>query len=154
MAKDSPHGSRQRYRSGCKCAACRKAASQDVLKRRRFDARAKETRARASRADFERNRATRLASMKAWRESFRGQAVRAQHRMKRKGVPFTENGLAYVEILLADPCSYCEAPAAVADHIQPIALGGDGDFTNLTAACQACNARKHAKELLRFLLDR
>ena len=54
--------------------------------------------------------------------------------------------------LLTDPCSYCGGPAGEVDHIQPRSRGGSEGWDNLTAACRACNARKHAMPLLAFLL--
>lgn len=57
--------------------------------------------------------------------------------------------------LYADPCAYCGAPSAAIDHIVPWSAGGrDEDGMNLTGACRRCNAKKHAKPLLHFLLER
>lgn len=75
------------------------------------------------------------------------------HRLKRKGAPPTADAVAFAQVLLADPCAYCTATAEVADHIHAIARGGVTEWDNLTGACRACNARKHAKPLLLFLLD-
>lgn len=61
--------------------------------------------------------------------------------------------LEYVEILRGDPCCYCGKPMEHVDHIRPVANGGDGDWTNLTAACAACNLAKKTAELLAFLLE-
>jgi 5-methylcytosine-specific restriction endonuclease McrA len=60
----------------------------------------------------------------------------------------------YADVLRGDPCSYCGKPMQHVDHIQPIAHGGDGIWTNLTAACQLCNLQKRDRPLLIFLLDR
>jgi 5-methylcytosine-specific restriction endonuclease McrA len=64
---------------------------------------------------------------------------------------------AYARLLAGDPCCYCGAPANPKhqlDHIEP--LDGDGiwEWTNLTRACNYCNASKCAKPLLEFLLYR
>lgn len=56
--------------------------------------------------------------------------------------------------LYADPCAYCGAPAQAIDHIVPLAAGGEDDGLNFTGSCNACNAQKGVKPLLRFLLDR
>ena len=58
----------------------------------------------------------------------------------------------YVEILRGDPCSYCGQPAGEVDHIEPLARGGAEGWENFTAACRSCNARKHARPLLQFLM--
>lgn len=59
----------------------------------------------------------------------------------------------YILILESDPCCFCGEPMADIDHIEPLASGGDGEWDNLTAACRSCNASKHAKSLLDFLLQ-
>lgn len=51
-------------------------------------------------------------------------------------------------------CVYCTAPAEVLDHVIPIARGGADAEDNLAPACRACNASKHCKPLLIWLLDR
>lgn len=58
----------------------------------------------------------------------------------------------YVAALLADPCCYCGQPTEHIDHITPVVRGGQHVWSNLTAACEACNVRKHAHPLLAFLL--
>lgn len=59
---------------------------------------------------------------------------------------------AYAAVLLADPCCYCGNPDVTIDHIVPLSEGGTHAPSNLTAACRPCNARKHARTLLGFLL--
>jgi 5-methylcytosine-specific restriction endonuclease McrA len=56
--------------------------------------------------------------------------------------------------LLGDLCAYCSGPADSIDHIDAIAVGGDGSWTNLTAACGRCNSTKVHKPLLLFLATR
>lgn len=58
----------------------------------------------------------------------------------------------FAPVLLADPCSYCDAPAETIDHIIARTRGGELGHENLTAACNRCNARKQTIPLLRFLL--
>lgn len=60
--------------------------------------------------------------------------------------------LNYVWILKRDPCSYCGAPCEHIDHIVPVDAGGMLTIDNITAACAACNLRKHTASLLEFLL--
>ena len=58
---------------------------------------------------------------------------------------------AYKRALRADPCAYCNHPAAVRDHIEPRALGGAERWWNLTGACACCNSKKKDMTLLGFL---
>ncbi len=57
------------------------------------------------------------------------------------------------EILRRDgfACTYCgaKAPEAVlhVDHVVPVALGGNDDPSNLTTACEDCNAGKGSTSL-------
>lgn len=48
-------------------------------------------------------------------------------------------------------CQYCgQKPPDVVlqvDHINPVALGGDNDISNLVTSCEACNQGKKAKRL-------
>lgn len=62
---------------------------------------------------------------------------------------YRNKGVAY---LLADPCAYCGAPSTQQDHIDPIALGGSNDWSNLSGACAPCNRSKGISSLLEFLL--
>lgn len=64
------------------------------------------------------------------------------------------DGVEYVSILRKDPCSYCGAPSEHIDHIIPVTKGGASHWTNLTAACSACNRNKMTSDLLGFLLRR
>lgn len=76
------------------------------------------------------------------------------NRLRRLAIaPPDELAVAYAEVLRRDPCCYCGAPMQHIDHIHPIACGGDGSWTNLTAACQRCNLHKGVRPLLAFLLD-
>lgn len=59
----------------------------------------------------------------------------------------------YAIALRGDPCSYCGGPGGCADHVEPLARGGEHAVSNLTAACRRCNARKHVRPLLHFLLE-
>lgn len=53
-----------------------------------------------------------------------------------------------------DPCAYCGGPAGKRDHIEPRFVGGPGDWSNRTAACDACNGAKGSLSLLAFLGSR
>lgn len=80
---------------------------------------------------------------------------RACHRNKQRDRHVAgTRGIGYVKILRGDPCSYCGAPSEHVDHIVPVTAGGRSHWSNLTAACAACNQSKQARDLLTFLLDR
>lgn len=99
-------------------------------------------------------RAMAYARAQKYARSDKGKAAFRRSVAKRRGAPFTAEAVEYVEILLDDPCAYCGAGAGEIDHILSIASAGVGDWDNLTAACRSCNARKHTKDLLHFLLER
>ena len=61
------------------------------------------------------------------------------------------DAVAYADVLRADPCCYCGAPCEHIDHITPVTIGGTNHWTNLTAACAACNSRKQDTAMLEFL---
>ena len=71
--------------------------------------------------------------------------------MKRLGA----DTLAFVGMLLNDPCSYCGTRTfrIDIDHIQASALGGFHTWENLTAACICCNSSKHRRSVLDMALD-
>lgn len=58
------------------------------------------------------------------------------------------------EVLCGDPCAYCGEPMEHIDHIEPRSAGGLNVWTNLTAACAACNVSKFNRSLLTHLLRR
>lgn len=98
------------------------------------------------------NRERRRAYMAGYRERnreyFRAY-FRNQQRWRRVGKD--DESLAYVQILLGDPCSYCGESADSIDHIVPTTKGGTSEWDNLTAACMSCNATKHNRTLLLHL---
>lgn len=93
------------------------------------------------------------ARHKAWRHA-NPVHVRSEGRKNRRArhVGRTQEGKEYIEMLRADPCSYCGGPAGTLDHVEPIARGGENIWQNLTAACLNCNMRKHDTPLLKFML--
>jgi 5-methylcytosine-specific restriction endonuclease McrA len=60
----------------------------------------------------------------------------------------------YAQLVRRDPCSYCGAPGGQADHIEPVSLGGENLWENLTGACVMCNRTKKTRTLLTFMLER
>jgi 5-methylcytosine-specific restriction endonuclease McrA len=71
-----------------------------------------------------------------------------------------DDELAMKAVVLGDPCAYCGGHGSdskpcyklTADHIVPIANGGERASTNMTACCGGCNSRKGGRSLLDFLL--
>lgn len=137
--------------------------------------RQQQSRSREENRDDERERvrrarstATYTAWLREWKRAHREQlraAARARraadperHRRwsrenaRRRRLGYDEIAVAYAEILASDPCVYCGEPAGEVDHLDPIAKGGANDWSNLTAACRTCNARKGHRSVLEALL--
>jgi 5-methylcytosine-specific restriction endonuclease McrA len=87
----------------------------------------------------------------AWAQSPRGRSWFADNRSRRRGAPFTEEAMAWVESLVDPLCTYCGKPADSIDHIVPIVNGGTGERENLTPACMPCNRRKSKMSVEAFL---
>lgn len=55
-------------------------------------------------------------------------------------------------------CAVCREPVKLSkmqrDHIEPIALGGSSDITNIQLLCRPCNQSKHAKPPIDFMQSR
>lgn len=51
-------------------------------------------------------------------------------------------------------CAYCNNSFECFDHVTPLSRGGKHSIENLVPACTTCNSSKHAKSLLRFLMER
>lgn len=83
-------------------------------------------------------------------DAFRAKDAEAK-RLRRLGRSNPETRV-YVGVLATDPCSYCGGPAGQTDHIVPLSKGGENHWTNYTAACGPCNARKKDRSLLAHLL--
>lgn len=130
------------------CLACRA-----DIERQRREAQGEEIRAR--------DRARYAANREKFAARAREQRIRHAARIKvqkdewyLRDMAGDEDAVDYVRALKGDPCSYCGAPAAEVDHIEPTSLGGDRDWTNLTACCRSCNPSKGNKPFLLFLAYR
>lgn len=88
-----------------------------------------------------------------WAKTEKGALANRLARHARRGAKATPEAVEYAEILLSDPCAYCGGRATELDHINPVSLDGSGDWENFSPACRACNARKHDKRLLQFLVN-
>lgn len=113
---------------------------------------------RAKKADYSRryakaNRARYRENLRQWKARNPAK-VRAGNHARRRD-PHDAHGVAYIDVLLHDPCSYCGATDQIwIDHITPVARGGKNEWENLTAACPTCNMSKNATPLLAWLAAR
>jgi 5-methylcytosine-specific restriction endonuclease McrA len=59
-----------------------------------------------------------------------------------------------VQELSGHRCAYCwrVTDRLEQDHIRPLSRGGAHALSNIVPACRSCNAQKHSKTLLEFLL--
>lgn len=115
-------------------------------------------RTRSERREYDAEwRATHPAVVKEYRvrHAERARERNAVRRARRLGVRLVSTPLerGYALLLRGDPCAYCGSPAAELDHVVPLAAGGEDGPTNLVGACRSCNAKKHARPLLLFLLE-
>ena len=60
----------------------------------------------------------------------------------------------YREMLLREPCSYCNGPSGSIDHIRAVSNGGGPFWDNQTPACQRCNGTKSNRGLLGWMVLR
>ena len=108
-------------------------------------------------ASYHRTKGRSAIVKKAYLKTDRGKAINcAKESRRRERLAQVDVGddlsLEYAEILRYDPCSYCGDAGKIAiDHIDPLNGGGDGSWTNLTAACKKCNTSKRDKTLLGWL---
>lgn len=89
-----------------------------------------------------------------WREANPAKARDAWYRWYEGTRNPSPETVAYIDILLNDPCGYCGGSIEHIDHIEPRALGGTHDWTNLTASCGSCNPSKGKRKLLVWLAGR
>lgn len=102
-------------------------------------------RVRATRRKWARNQAP--EKRQRWNE---------YNRRRRAGLKATRDSdtTAYVALVRRDPCAYCNGAGGTVDHIVPLALAGDDHWMNYAGACLSCNASKHDRPLLIFMLAR
>jgi 5-methylcytosine-specific restriction endonuclease McrA len=84
-------------------------------------------------------------------------ASRVAYDRRRRSVKLDALGRQFAELVKRDPCAFCDGSRheqMAADHIEPLELGGEQSWENLTGACRACNAEKKNKRLLLFLAER
>lgn len=105
---------------------------------------------------YERNREQIIAASTAWNrdnDERRREIVATSHRKHgQRDRSYDVAAQEYAAILFGDPCSYCGGLCEVIDHVDAVAKGGGTGWDNLTAACNDCNARKHATPLLFWVI--
>lgn len=119
----------------------------------------KELQRKCSKAYREAHPEQHAAAIKRWKaanpERVKALQLRAKHkrRLLEKDLPGLDLTL-WAETLevFNHCCSYCLRPATELDHLHPVTLGGDNRPENCVPACRRCNASKHDKTLLRWLL--
>lgn len=117
----------------------------------RYDAANREKRREAIARSREANPDHHRALDKAWREANPAKRRDIWYRWYEGTQNPSPETLAYIDVLLNDPCSYCGGPAEHLEHIEPRSLGGPHDWTNLTASCGPCNRSKGNRLLLLWM---
>ena len=79
-----------------------------------------------------------------------------RHQAKRRGNGGTHTGVERTALFTSYQglCVYCLGRATVADHVNPLSLGGRNDIDNLAPACARCNTSKGATPVLVWLAKR
>ena len=78
---------------------------------------------------------------------------RRDRRLAGGGITITAKQWTDLLAVYGHRCAYC-ARAGVPldmDHIEPYALGGSGDVTNIAPACRQCNTSKHHRTIVVWL---
>lgn len=133
-------------------AESRKAANRRQWQERKNDPAVREAARERARKWRETNRERHRAYSTQWQQDNREQYRRnMRDSMRRRRVGRDDLAAEYADVLRGDPCSYCEAPCEHIDHIVPVAKGGPNDWSNLTAACTACNSQKRTISMLEFM---
>jgi 5-methylcytosine-specific restriction endonuclease McrA len=72
---------------------------------------------------------------------------------RRRNADRDREAIDFIQIVLNDPCAFCDSPAEHVDHIEPIAKGGSNRWENLAGLCASCNRHKSDRSLLTFMLE-
>lgn len=116
----------------------------------------KEAQKRRYHADPVTHRAKAVSWQKANPESVRERSRRFRQRnpgydAARKYAPDAETR-DWLDIIAADPCSYCGGASNAVDHIKAVSRGGANHWSNFAPTCRSCNSSKRDRELLLWLL--
>ncbi|MFJ8557350.1 HNH endonuclease [Streptomyces microflavus] len=133
---------KQRYRADCK--PCNRAACSDW---RTANSEARITYGRA----YDRKR----SAIPERQEAVRATSARRRARKRNATVePFTAAEFAaHWDNIGAYGCVVCDAPYEHADHIMPLALGGEHSVWNLLPMCSTHNTSKGAKNPYRWITE-
>lgn len=165
------HGKAKMFSVGCRCDECvagdterrAEAVQRSMRWAQENPARAREIQAGVRERSREKRRIDALAyyhkrmaedpeavraNRRAWAKTPKGQLANRLGAHRRRGVTPDAEAREWAEIILNDPCAYCGARPVELDHIDPISLGGDGTWENLTPGCRSCNASKNDTPLL------
>ncbi len=103
------------------------------------------------------NRHLARANTAAWSAAnpLRRQATRAAYRARKRGAEgsYKAEDISRLLTLQRGRCAVCAASLKAGyhiDHVQPLALGGSNDRTNLQLLCPPCNLSKGPKDPLVF----
>lgn len=104
------------------------------------------------------NRERARESSARWARNNRG-SVRAawtRYAARKRGAlsTLTASQWRHIREIYADRCVYCglRPPRLEMDHIEPLSRHGHHVEDNVVPACRSCNARKHARSLLVFMV--
>lgn len=89
-----------------------------------------------------------------YQQSPKGRLYAKASKARRRGIPYTDEAMAWIASLSDPLCAYCGAPATTIDHILPVTKGGTGELANLAPACRSCNSAKGNRSLAEFLQRR
>jgi 5-methylcytosine-specific restriction endonuclease McrA len=121
---------------------------------RRWYVENREKQAAKQRAYYVSRREERIAKALEWAKANpdKRRTINLADKQRRRGLTVTAESKSYIPVLLADPCAYCGGKAGEIDHITAVTDCGSGEWSNLTAACRSCNARKQTRSLLQYLI--
>ena len=83
-------------------------------------------------------------------------AIKATRRGRERGASgtYTQDDVKKLLRLQRGKCVVCRVRVGEkyhVDHLMPLALGGDNNFTNLQILCPSCNCSKNAKDPIKFM---
>lgn len=147
---------REAYREWCRKNP-EKAKSKAARARAKNPDRARRSCAEWRAANPEKHRASVAAYQAENPESRRVNEANRRARKKAAGGKHTVADIKRLFRLQRGKCACCHVSIADGyhvDHIQPLALGGSNDKTNLQLLCPTCNTKKSAKHPIDFMQSR
>lgn len=145
--KGHPRSARRHIGSGC--GICHREAER--TRRQREPERYRKKAREYARAHPEEN----AARAKAWKIANVDRARAIDRRQARARLVDRDlESLAWTDIIIRDPCSYCGGKGGHVEHIVAVNNGGTSTWDNLTGSCGRCNSQKRTRDLLQFLMYR